>query len=122
MVGATTPPLAILLDGQDDSSFSFDSERPHILYSSPPLQQGYHTLSLVLLTNSSFLSIEGMVVATTDIVARSGFLSQISWVKLHIIEIICAIAAAAVVILGVFLASFIYFRRRRRQTSRFLHQ
>lgn len=114
LVGADIPPLSYTLDGEDNRVFTFDSERPHILYSSPPLHNGHHTLSLTLLTNMSFLSIESMLITVNDV--ETGPFPRISWTRHRIIEAICGAIIGVVAVIVILLALFIFFRRRKRDT------
>lgn len=115
IVSEDVPLLSYTLDGEDNGFYMFDSEHPHILYSSPPLQEGHHVLSLTLLANTSVLSIEGLLFTTNDV--ETGSPLHILWTRhrLGIIGVACG-----VLVLIVFLVLFIFFRRRKRDVGRFL--
>ncbi len=119
IVNQDVPLLSYTLDGEDNGLYMFDSEHPHILYSSPPLQEGYHVLSLTLLTNASVLSIEGILITTNDV--ETGPPLHLLWTthRLGIIGIACGVS---VLVLIVFLALFVFFRRRKHDVgkSRFI--
>lgn len=112
MVNVATSPVSFMLDGQDNTSLAFNSERPHILYSSPTLQQGKHTLFLTLLTNTSFLSIESVQITVADIGTKS---EHIVWTKPNIAAIICG-AVIAFAIVTTLIALFIRHHLRKRPT------
>ncbi|KAF8347790.1 hypothetical protein F5887DRAFT_666164 [Amanita rubescens] len=118
IVSQDVPLLSFILDGEDNGKlYMFDSERPHILYSSPPLQEGHHVLSLTLLTNASVLSIEGILIATNDV--ETGSPLHILWTR-HRLGIIGIACGVPVLVLIVFLALFVFFRRRKRDVGGFL--
>ncbi|KAF8623223.1 hypothetical protein AX15_006458 [Amanita polypyramis BW_CC] len=113
IVNVDIPSLSCLLDGRDNCSYTFDSERTHTLYSSAPLQEGHHTLSITLLTNASILSIEGILVGTNDINIKP--FSHTSWTRHRIIEIVCGVLAGVLVVAILLSLLFIFIRRRRKQ-------
>ena len=117
IVSQDVPLLSYTLDGKDNGLYMFDSEHPHILYCSPPLQEGHHVLSLTLLTNASVLSIEGILIATNDVETGSSFHMLWTRHRLGIIGIACGVP---VLVLTVFLALFVFFRRRKRDVGKFL--
>ncbi|KAK2463611.1 hypothetical protein APHAL10511_004362 [Amanita phalloides] len=113
MVDKDLPFLSYALDGEDNGLITFDSERPHILYSSPPLQPDRHILTLTLLTNASILSIEGVMVTVNNVEERS--LDHTWWTR-RIIEIVCGTLAGIVLLTTILLALFISIQRRKRET------
>ncbi|KAF8637575.1 hypothetical protein AX17_002644 [Amanita inopinata Kibby_2008] len=114
MVDALDPSSRLLrytLDGQEDRSFNpFDTETTHILYSSPALPQGQHTLSLTLLTNASILSVEGMFITYTASAGEA--LPRMLLNKQQTVAIVGAAVAVVMLLAILWLALFISNRRR----------
>lgn len=100
-------PLSYVLDGEDDLAFLFNASSPTI-YSSPELMQGSHTLAIRLLDSNATLSVSGGNIAT----------SQPAPTNHHrTIAIIAGTVGGFVVLTVIFLALFLFYRRRRQYHS-----
>ncbi|KAJ7227818.1 hypothetical protein B0H12DRAFT_236186 [Mycena haematopus] len=105
----TDSPLAYVLDGKDDFTFLFNASSP-VIYSSPEMPQGSHTLSIRLLTENTTLSVSGGNITTSQPVEANGSHHRT-------IAIVAGTLGGCIVLAVVILGLFLLNRRRRQYPS-----
>ncbi|KAJ7210422.1 hypothetical protein GGX14DRAFT_94990 [Mycena pura] len=99
-------PLIYVLDGEDDHTFLFNASSPTI-YSSPRLLQGPHSLAIRLANDNTTFSVSGGSVATAQPESAN---------HRRTIAIVAGTLGGFVVLSLVFVALFLFYRRRRRHS------
>ncbi|KAK7024895.1 hypothetical protein R3P38DRAFT_3193814 [Favolaschia claudopus] len=103
-------PLSYDLDGAVDLTFSFNASSP-VIYSSPELSLGIHTLSIRLVSNNTTLAVSGGVIIATP---RAVELTSASGTHHRTIAIVAG-SLGGFIVLAVLLIGFIILHRRRRE-------
>ncbi|KAF7370193.1 hypothetical protein MSAN_00650000 [Mycena sanguinolenta] len=102
-------PLSYVLDGEDDLTFLFNASSP-VIYSSPEMSQGHHTLSIRLLSENTSFTVSGGNITTSQPIEADGSHHRT-------IAIVAGTLGGCIVLAVLILGLFIYRRRQRQYPS-----
>ncbi|KAJ6480926.1 hypothetical protein C8R45DRAFT_318174 [Mycena sanguinolenta] len=105
----TRSPLSYVLDGTDDLTFLFNASSP-VIYSSPEMSQGPHTLSIRLLSENTTFTVSGGNITTSQPFEANG-------THHRTIAIVAGTLGGCILLAVIILGLFLYRRRQRQYPS-----